>query len=132
MKSLVEFLYDIEKYDLDVSDIKNLQVAYSYANGCGSSFKVPTTMWGLNIESACILHDIRWTIAKCWADLVEANQKFKRDLKRIIKLASNWFMTRLRYTRAFLYSSIVKVFGTRSYAKKRDFDLPVFWDVSWW
>ena len=124
MKSLEEFLGDVFKYKLKTPSTHELRTSYKYANGCGSKggYKVPKTMWGVNIESACISHDIEWMLARDYEELKEANSNFARNLKRITDYESmNNFTRWIRRYRISSYTSGVALKGTPVYAKERGF-----------
>lgn len=124
MKTFEQFLFEINKYGLDVTS-ENLARDFLYANGCGAKggIKFPPTMWLLNIESACNAHDIGWQNAKSLKELQEENEKFDNNLKLIIDKESNFVMKRLRRLRAAKYVTEVELLGTKAYAKERCFNL---------
>ena len=123
MKSLEDFLTDCELYKLKVASIHGIRLNFKYANGCGAKggIKFPKTMWGLNIESTCVAHDISWQMAKSLEDLLEGNEDFDDNLKLIIDAESNFIMKRLRRMRASKYITEVELLGTPSEAKRRGF-----------
>jgi len=125
MITLKEFIDDVAKYDLDVSKIRNISVSFVYANGCGANggFKFPGTMWFISIIAACIIHDIDWQLAKCYQDLLDANERFDNNLKKICDYESMNDLTRmLRRLRIAKYVSGVELYGTEPYAQERGFD----------
>lgn len=124
MQTYEQFLENITKYKLVVTS-RNIRRDYQYANGCGAKggIKFPKTMWGLNIEPACIAHDIGWNSAKSLKDLQKENEIFDNNLKRIIDVESNFLMVRLRRLRAAKYVTEVELLGTKAYAKERGFHL---------
>lgn len=116
------FVYDIEKYGLETKayDI----VAFQYANGCGAKggFKFPSMMYGVDIKTACNIHDIEWQLAECYADLLDANENFDNNLKKICDQESaNNFMRWLRRLRIAKYVNGVEIHGTMAYAIERGF-----------
>lgn len=124
MKTYEEFLADFIHYNL-LSELrlKEIRQIYTYANGCGAkgSFKVPATMWGVNIESACIIHDLEWVKAKNVDDLHRANENFDNNLKKICDKESNAITVWFRRMRIAKYVSGVELVGTVAYAKERGF-----------
>ena len=125
MKSFEQVLYDMEKYDLKttVTDVDRFRVLYDYANGCGAKggVKFPKTMWGVNIESACILHDIEWVMAQNYFDLKKGNELFDDNLKKICDKESNTLTIWLRRMRIAKYVSAVELVGLHNEAIKRGF-----------
>lgn len=129
MQTFEEFLRHVYEYNLDFSKRTNkeLKHAFSYCNGCGSKGGIifPSTMYLVNIEPACNLHDMDWEEAKDWYDLVSANHRFRLNMEKIIDIeSSNKFMIYLRSKRMFKYYNAVKLIGTYSYAKERGFQIP--------
>lgn len=125
MITLEEFTEDVAKYDLDISKIINISVAFLYANGCGAKggMKFPSTMWFVSIIAACIIHDIDWALAKCYQDLLDGNERFDNNLKKICDKESLYDITRwARRMRIAKYVNGVELHGTESYAKERGFD----------
>ncbi len=125
MQTFEEFWYQIQEYDLKTNLLfPDLQVGFKYVNGCGSKggWHFPSTMWGINIEAACNLHDIEWKLAKCYADLLMANERFDNNLKKITDAeSSNNFTRWIRRSRINKYVSGVELIGTEAYAKERGF-----------
>jgi len=123
MKSLELFKLDIEKYGLNYKS-ENLRLDYSYANGCGAKGGIPfpPTMWFVNIESACIIHDIEWQLAQNYQELLDANENFDNNLKLITDYESLNDATRwIRRMRISKYVTGVELKGTDSYALERGF-----------
>lgn len=123
MKTFNEFLKDIQKFKLKTI-ATNLDVSYRYANGCGAkdSVKFPRTMYGINIESACIIHDIEWTLAKNIEELETANENFDNNMKKIVdQLSAFRLFAMLRRMRIAKYVSAVELYGTLAYAREREF-----------
>jgi len=125
MQTFEEFWYDIQRYELETylkyHELKN---GIKYANGCGSKggVKFPDTMYFVLIIAACIIHDIEWQFAKCYQDLLDANERFDNNLKKITDEESmNDVMRWLRRSRISKYVSGVELVGTESYAKERGF-----------
>jgi len=124
MKTFEQFLNDIEDYGLDLGTIKNLRTAFQYANGCGAKggVKFPSTIWFVNIETACNIHDIMWELALSYNDLIIANEIFDNNLKLICDYESNNDITRwLRRQRLSKYVNGVEIHGTNAYAVIRGF-----------
>lgn len=126
MITLLEYYDDINKYKLNRNGLGRIDVSFSYANGCGAKggVKFPDTMWFVLIISACIGHDVRWALAKCFADLVEANEIFDNDLKKICDYESNTPMQWVRRQRIAKYISGVELKGIYDYAEERGFEAP--------
>ena len=124
MKTIVQLVQDIEKYSLSAPSYSMIYDYHECANGCGAKngLKFPKTMWFVNIEATCYIHDIRWELATCYQDLVEANEEFDDNLKRICDQESNWFMKRVRRQRLAKYINEVELIGLPSYAKERGFN----------
>jgi len=125
MQTYNDFLDNIIKYDLDILEIHSLKLSFSYSNGCGAKggVRFPSTIWFVNIEAACNLHDIRWKEAHNYQDLLDANEQFDNDLKKICDSESLFNITRwLRRLRIAKYVSGVELYGTESYAQERGFD----------
>ena len=124
MMNLKEFLTQVAKYNLQFSmPTANIDKDYKYANGCGAKggVKFPKTMWGLNIEAACQVHDIDWTNAKSLDDLILGTEMMLRNLKHIIDAESGFIMKRARRWRAAKYITEIDLIGTPSEAVKRGF-----------
>lgn len=129
MKTIEQLQADTIRYCLHFSvagSLSALLAGVKYANGCGAknSIKVPKTMWGVDIESTCYIHDIEWQLAKSYKDLIAANKNFNKNLLLIIAYESNPFMWLLRRSRVFWYVTMVKLFGTKAYARERGFEIP--------
>lgn len=129
-KSFQQFRVDIHKYKLSLMHLLNdelLEHYYKYqANGCGAKNgrKFPNTMWGVDVQSACHCHDISWHLSTCYQDLVDADDKFPADLKRITDYHSNVFTSWVRRLRIATYSWGVDRVGLEVYATERGFELP--------
>jgi len=122
-----KFLDDVYKYKLEMIETlqnhEKLSIYFSYANGCGakSGIRFPSTMWGVNIEAACNLHDMEWALSTSYVDLLESNERFDNNLKRITDRESNSFTAWLRRMRVAKYVTGVELVGTRNYAIERGF-----------
>jgi len=127
-KSFEDFLLDVEQYKLKglqgISE-KKLRVAYSYANGCGveGGVYVPDTIYGVCITPACMIHDMLWHLSTCYQDLVDADDDFPTNQKRITDVHSNFFTGYFRRLRIATYSYGVDFWGIYDYARKRGFIL---------
>lgn len=129
MQPFDKFLNDYVKYKL--KSLKNLggndlrKHFVNHTNGCGAKggLKFPSTMWGLNIDTACRIHDIDWALATCIKELLEGNEIFDDNLKRIIDYESNFIMKRLRRMRAAKYVTEVELIGTYNEIEKRGFQV---------
>ena len=118
------FWSEINKYQYEsVLKYHQLKTGFAYANGCGAKggINVPDTMYGVNVTDACNMHDIEWANAQCMADLLIANKHFDNNLKKKCDRNSNWLTKRFRRVRIFEYVFMVKIFGTKSYARERGF-----------
>ena len=123
-KSFDAFWFDLIKYRLKFPTTEaEARLAYKYTNGCGSmdGASVPNTIGFVSVESACHKHDIKWGVATCYQDLLDANDEFTGDIKRICDYESNWFTNFLRRQIIALWSYGVDKLGTDSYARKRGF-----------
>jgi len=100
-----------------------LKKGIQYANGCGAKggVKFPSTMGLVSIVAACIIHDIEWELAKCFQDLIDANERFDNNLKRITDNESNVVTRWIRRQMISYYVSGVELVGTEAYAKERGF-----------
>ena len=121
MTPFIHFIEEVERYRLD-APIINYDDYRTHCNGCGSKggVKFPDTMWGVDIEAACNIHDIGWARAKTYEDLVEANEVFDNNLKKIVDAESNSFTVWFRRMRVAKYVSAVELKGTDTYAKENN------------
>ena len=131
MKSISDVIEDIHTYNIDTQDVTigDIQKYFPQANGCGAKngIKVPKTIYLANIETACILHDIRWHLATDYDDLITANERFDDDLKRICDAESCCgFMKFIRRKRISTYVDAVELIGTYDYAKEQGFEIPYY------
>jgi len=120
-----ELWEDVSTYQLD-SCLKyhELEKGIKYANGCGAKggVKFPDHIWFISIISACIIHDIEWTIANCYRDLLDANERFDDNLKKIVDYESfNDFTRWVRRYRVASYINGVELKGTHDEAVERGF-----------
>ena len=116
--------HDIQFYKLVTNVTKDqIQLLMHHSNGCGSKggFQFPSTMWGVNIEAACNIHDIEWYAADSYEELLEANERFDNNLKKICDTESNTCMAWIRRMRIAKYISGVEIVGTHVYAVERGF-----------
>lgn len=127
MQSFKQLKRDIIKYDLETYlTYDKLKIGMKYANGCGAKggIKFPDTMWFVSVVAACIIHDIEWENANCYKDLLDANEHFDNNLKKITDYESiNDFTRWFRRYRIASYTSGVELEGTPAYAKERGFEL---------
>ena len=123
VKSLEEFLGDVFKYKLDTHSTHLLREFFDCANGCGAKGgqKFPHTIYGVDIESACIGHDLDWRIAENYKEVLQGNERFDNNLKKICDPQSNWFTRPLRRLRIAKFVSAVELYGTEEYANERGF-----------
>ena len=125
MQTFDEFWEDVCKYHLETHlEYHELKKGIQYANGCGAKggIKFPHTMYLVNIIAACIIHDIEWELSESFTDLIEANERFDNNLKKICDTESmNGFMRWLRRERLHKYVDAVELVGTISYAIERGF-----------
>ena len=92
-------------------------------NGCGpAGWKeklVPDTIWGLNINSACAIHDYCYHIGVTDKDKKEADELFLGNMNQLVKNANSWWLiNKLRYHRAKVYYSAVDKFGGSAFKNK--------------
>ena len=126
MLTLDQFRNYIDTYHLEFTipmSISQVILEFPYANGCGAKggTMFPATIWGINIEAACDIHDIEWKLSKSVKDLLFANENFDNNLKRICDPQSNKLTRWLRRFRIAKYVSGVELIGTNAYAIKRGF-----------
>jgi len=125
MMTFDEFWDDIIEYSLELNyKYHEYKSTFKQANGCGAkgSIKVPDHFLWLYITATCNIHDIEWHLAKNHDDLIKANQRWRRNMEKIIdQKSANWLMVRLRRRLAYRYYTEVKMIGTNSYAKDRGF-----------
>ncbi len=117
---------DIAKYRLVCGiSYKTISDNFDDVNGCGakdSFFKAPDTIWGIFVASVCGIHDVKWKVAKCYKDLVDANNEAEINFKKICDYESITFIRKWgARARIFWYMGLIRLFGTKSYAKKRGF-----------
>lgn len=123
-KSYNRFIIDIKKYGLKLIEVKNKKVAFGCTNGCGSKggFKFPSFFLLICIIVACHIHDIEWTLAKSYKDLIKANENFDNNLKLITDYESKYEWSAWFYRQLIsYYISGVERIGTPIYAKERGF-----------
>ena len=125
MQTFNELWCDIVEYELELKyKYHEYKKGIKYANGCGSKGgqKFPDTMYFISIVAACTIHDIEWALAMSYHDLLDANERFDNNLKRITdKESMNDVMRWLRRSRISKYVSGVELFGTYNYANERGF-----------
>ncbi len=125
MQTFEEFWSDLNEFQLDSAySYHELKLGIKYANGCGAKggVKFPDTMYFISIIAACIIHDIEWQLAGCHQDLLDANERFDNNLKKITdSKSSNDVMRWLRRSRIAKYVSGVELKGTNAYAAERGF-----------
>jgi len=84
-------------------------------NGCGTKglggWLVPDTLYGLNIEICCDIHDWMYCEGSSVADKERADRTFLNNMLRLIEAKSFWMLLPLRRYRAMLYYSAVCDFG---------------------
>lgn len=91
-------------------------------NKCGPdgfiNYLVPDHILGLNVESACNVHDWDYSQAKDHKDLEKADKRFQKNLKKIITNETKNPILR------FLRKGIAKIYywAVRLYSQTRDFD----------
>lgn len=83
-------------------------------NGCGTggwkSAIIPNTVWFLDIEEACNIHDYMYRLGQTEAERAEADQAFLNNMIRLIEAGSK-LMAPLRRRRALKYYEAVVHFG---------------------
>jgi len=121
MKTKTDVILAIRKYGLDAPVDSDICLNFGEANGCGAKGGWPIfhTMYLLDIEVACYLHDIAWAVAETKEDVYRANKAFEQNLYKIIDANSNRLMNFLRRRRALKYYIAVKYMGTQSYLEER-------------
>ena len=92
-------------------------------NGCGpSGWKerlVPDTIYGLNVNPACAIHDYCYHIGITEEDKKEADTLFLNNMRQLIDNADSWWWLRkLRYIRANTYYKAVDKFGGSAFNNK--------------
>jgi len=125
MLTFDDFWADVCLYKLELGfKYHEYENGIKYANGCGAKggIKFPDTMYYISVISACIIHDIDWYKATCYQDLLDANERFDNNLKKICDRDSMNDLTKwFRRMRIAKYVSGVELYGTESYAKDRGF-----------
>ena len=125
MQTFEEFYKEVDQYNFDIKhSYDKLKNNFNCANGCGSKGGIdfPDSLWWCSIESACNNHDIDWKLAKNYNELVEANHRFRKNMEKIIDFESkDWFFLLIRLKTMSRYYRMVKLIGTKSYAKERGF-----------
>jgi hypothetical protein len=83
-------------------------------NGCGSAQSkfdfVPDSIYGLNINEACNIHDAMYQWGSTLADKEEADRVLLNNMLRLIEAGSSW-LKMLRRRRALEYYEAVTAFG---------------------
>ena len=114
---------DIITYDLHSRcKYHELRTYFPEANGCGAKGgkKFPDSFLFVSIIAACIIHDIEWFLAESYRDLLDANERFDNNLKRITDQKSmNSFMRWARRQMISYYISGVELVGIDEYAIKK-------------
>lgn len=92
------------------------EVIRAVVNGCGpAGWKhslVPATLWGLNVTTACNIHDWMYTTGSTITDKDEADRVLLNNLLRIVDAAGGWWpLQQLRRHRARMYYEAVRLFG---------------------
>ncbi len=112
-----ERIYTKEKYEE--------AFAKKEVNGCGAKggIDVPDNILGMPITTLCNIHDTEWYYAKNFFELVESNQRLRRNIeKKIDKYSANSFMVWIRMKILHHYYDAVKLIGTPAYAKEKGFE----------
>lgn len=94
-------------------------------NGCGSKggIDVPDNLIGMPLTTVCNIHDTEWFFAKNYFDLVDANQRFRRNTEKLIdKYSANKLIAWLRMKLLHHYYDAIKFIGTPIYAKEKGFE----------
>lgn len=94
----------------------------SIVGGCGpggiGDWFVPDTIWGLNIKSACSIHDWMYHFGETLEDKVRADRVFLNNMVRLVFANTrNRILRKLRLRRTVVYYEAVKRYGG-----------PAFWD----
>lgn len=93
-------------------------------NGCGPSggWKekiIPDTIWGLNINPACAIHDWGYHFGTSDWDKERVDLMFLENMNIMISNASWWFRW-LRRRRALKYYWAVKYFGKKAFMANKE------------
>jgi hypothetical protein len=103
-------------------------------NGCGSARAkfdfVPDTLWGLNINAACQIHDWMYHCGETAGDKLEADVVLLANMMRLIEGAggiAGFVLVHLRRWRAFHYYALVRAFGDPSFFEGKTASLPRGW-----
>jgi hypothetical protein len=102
------------------------EVRAKHCNGCGSELDVsgklvPDTMYGLDVRSACCIHDWMYAFGKTAGDKLFADAVFMMNMAAIIISHGGWLMLP-RLLRATKYYVAVATAGNDSfwYEKERN------------
>ena len=93
-------------------------------NGCGAADSkwdyIPDRIIGSYIGHACFLHDWEYYLGTTKKEKEEADQRFKRNLLKIIKIKSTSIVIiALKYSIACLYYFGVKKFGKKAFWRNK-------------
>lgn len=91
----------------------DLEALLFICNGCGAAGKrdlIPDTMYGLYIGYACLIHDFDYNLGKTEADRRFADERFKRNLLKLIGMDSKLFWP-ARRIRVNTYYESVRICG---------------------
>ena len=84
-------------------------------NGCGTEgWKgdlVPETIWGLNINECCCIHDWMYNEGTTPKDKERADTTFLNNMLRLVNQSDWWILRLLRRRRALKYYEAVNQFG---------------------
>ena len=120
----IKFNRDIADYGLYTRYILHkMIIALKYANGCGTklSWWIPDKILGVDIETACNIHDIECQLAKNKDDLIQASNNFYSNMKKMITFRSGYLFY-ARIAMAKVYVKAVNFFWLEKYSKERNFN----------
>jgi len=119
MKKQIKLKSQYDYYNIPKDVLKKL------TNGCGpagSGWKsklIPNTIYGLNIEECCSIHDIGYHFGISDYGKTSADKIFLENMYTLIK-HGNWWLRFLRRRRAIKYYLAVKYFGKKAYMANKD------------
>jgi len=109
-------------------DMKS-ELELPYINGCGSSTGIsseaPSTIDGICILAACIIHDARYYRGETLSDKLEADIEFLENIISILRRSDDFFVIsderrQLRLDEAMTYFRFVHEYGLKSFVAGRD------------
>jgi hypothetical protein len=93
-------------------------------NGCGTekSSLVPDHMYGLYIGYCCYIHDYDYYLGQTEADRRFADERFKRNLRAMVRLEGGVFKP-VRYLRVNTYYQSVRICGEQAFWQNKEINL---------